>query len=56
MGALKNMTENVNIDELFKVSFGFSISKKQILKYEELYNDHKNGRKSGDEDIMNQLQ
>ena len=56
MGALKNMTEKINIEELFKVSFGFSISKKQISKYEELYNDHKNGRKPGDEDIMNQLQ
>lgn len=56
MGALKNMTEKINIEVLFKVSFGFSISKKQISKYEELYNDHKNGRKPGDEDIMNQLQ
>ena len=56
MGALKNMTENIDTEELFRVSFGFSISKKQILKYEELYNDHKNGRKAGDEDIMIQVQ
>ena len=55
MGAMKNMTEHIDIEELFKVSFGFSISKKQIAKYEELYNDLKNGRKTGDEDIMNQV-
>ena len=56
MGALKSMTENLDIEELFKVSFKFSISKKKILKYETLYNDHLTGRKPGDEDIMNQLQ
>ena len=52
MEALKAMTENIDIEELFKVSFGFSISKKDIQKYEALYNDHLFGRKSGDEDIM----
>ena len=56
MVSLKNMTDNLNIEELFKVSFGFSISKKDILKYECLYNDHINGRKPGDEDIMRQIQ
>ena len=52
MGALKSMTENLDIEELFKISFGFSISQKDILRYEALYNDHLTGRKKGDEDIM----
>lgn len=56
MVAIKKLTENVNIEELFKVSFGFSISKKKILKYEILYKDHVSGRKPGDEDIMRQVQ
>ena len=56
MGALKSMTENIDIEELFKVCFKFSISKKKFLKYETLYNEHITGRKLGDEDIMTQLQ
>ena len=54
MGVLKSIG-NVDIEELFKVSFGFSISRKQIAKYEMLYNDHVKGRIPGDEDIMRQV-
>ena len=54
MGTLKSIG-NVDIEELFKVSFGFSISRKQIAKYEMLYNDHVKGRIPGDEDIMRQV-
>ena len=54
MGALKSIG-NIDIEELFKVSFGFSISRKQIAKYEMLYNDHVKGRIPGDEDIMRQV-
>ena len=54
MGVLKSIG-NVDIEELFKVSFGFSISRKQIAKYEMLYNDHVKGRIAGDEDIMRQV-
>ena len=56
MDVIKSITSNINIDILFKVAFGFSISKKQILKYEELYLDHIKGRKPGDDDIMAQIQ
>ena len=54
MGTLKSIG-NVDIEELFKISFGFSISRKQIAKYEMLYNDHVKGRIAGDEDIMRQV-
>ena len=54
MVALKSI-DNIDIEELFKVSFGFSISRKQIAKYEMLYNDHVKGRIPGDEDIMRQV-
>ena len=54
MGVLKSIG-NVDIEELFKVSFGFSISRKQIAKYEMLYNEHVKGRIPGDEDIMRQV-
>ena len=54
MGVLKSIG-NIDIEELFKVSFGFSISRKQIAKYEMLYNDHVKGRIPGDEDIMRQV-
>ena len=54
MGALKSIG-NIDIEELFKVSFGFSISRKQISKWEVLFNDHVKGRVPGDEDIMRQV-
>jgi len=54
MVALKSI-DNIDIEELFKVSFGFSISRKQISKWEILFNDHVKGRVSGDEDIMRQV-
>ena len=54
MVTLKSI-DNINIEELFKVSFGFSISRKQISKWEILFNDHVKGRVPGDEDIMRQV-
>ena len=54
MVTLKSI-DNINIEELFKVSFGFSISRKQISKWEVLFNDHVKGRVPGDEDIMSQV-
>ena len=54
MVTLKSI-DNINIEELFKVSFGFSISRKQISKWEVLFNDHVKGRVPGDEDIMRQV-
>ena len=54
MVALKSI-DNIDIEELFKVSFGFSISRKQISKWEVLFNDHVKGRVPGDEDIMRQV-
>ena len=54
MVALKSI-DNIDIEELFKVSFGFSISRKQISKWEILFNDHVKGRVPGDEDIMRQV-
>ena len=54
MVTLKSI-DNIDIEELFKVSFGFSISRKQISKWEVLFNDHVKGRVPGDEDIMRQV-
>ena len=37
------MSNNVNIDELFKTAFGFSLSKKHIANFEQEYlNEIKN--------------
>lgn len=55
MTLMKNLAENIDVDKLFKKSFDFSISKKKILKYENLYKDYISGRKTGDEDIMSQI-
>ena len=55
MDVMKNITDNINIDLLFQKSFSFSISRKKILEYENLYKDHLNGTKPGDEDIMDQV-
>ena len=56
MEVIKTATNNIDIDILFKKSFGFSISRKKIQKYENLYKEHVNGKKPGDEDIMVQIQ
>ena len=53
---IKTATINVDIDRLFKKSFGFSISRKKIQKYENLYKEHLNRKTPGDEDIMVQIQ
>ena len=38
---MANCLKNVNIDELWKIAFGFSISKKQIENYEKEYDNIK---------------
>ena len=48
-------TDNIDSDNLFKTCFSFSISKKQIANYENLYYEHLNKNKPGDEDIMEQI-
>ena len=56
MGVLKSLPENIDIDKLFKKSFDFSITRKKILKYENLYKDILNGNgKKENQDIMNQI-
>ena len=55
MEVLKNIYVNIDIEELFKISFGFSISKKQILQYEILYNEQIAGRKPIEKDIMDKI-
>lgn len=56
MEIVKTLTFNIDIDLLFKKSFSFSISRKKIEKYENLYKEHLSGKSPGDEDIMNQIQ
>lgn len=56
MEIIQEATNNIDIDRLFKKSFGFSISRKKIQKYENLYKEHINRKTPGDEDIMNQVQ
>lgn len=55
MDVLKTITHNVDVDALFKKSFGLSISRKKIMEYENLYKDYLSGKKTGDEDIMAQI-
>jgi len=55
MNVMKNIEENIDLDLLFKKGFDFSISRKQILKYEKLYNDYQKRIKTGDEDILIQV-
>ena len=55
MEVLKNIYVNIDIEELFKISFGFSISKKQILQYEILYNEQIAGRMPIEKDIMDKI-
>ena len=56
MEIIRAGTDNVNIDVLFNKSFGFSISRKKIQEYENLYKEHLNRKTPGDEDIMEQVQ
>ena len=37
METIRNMSNNINIDELFKTAFGFSLSKKHIANFEQEY-------------------
>ena len=46
MMAMHNCLKNVNVDELFKVAFGFSLSKKLIEGYEKEYDLVKNDKKN----------
>ena len=55
MDVMKNVGENIDLDLLFKKSFGFSISRKKITEYENLYKAHVSGIIPGDEDLMNQI-
>ena len=43
---MNNCLKNVNVDELFKVAFGFSLSKKLIEGYEKEYDLVKNNKKN----------
>ena len=55
MGAFKYMKDKISIEPLFKKSFSFSISKKKIIKYENLYNDYISGIKPEDDEFMKQV-
>ena len=55
MDVMKILIENLDIDLLFKKSFDFSISRKKMLKYENLYKYIMDGKITGYEDIMNQI-
>ena len=46
MMVMNNCLKNVNVDELFKVAFGFSLSKKLIESYEKEYELVKNNKKN----------
>ena len=53
---MKSLPENIDIAQLFKNSFDFSISRKKILKYENIYKDIVNGiGEKENQDIMNQI-
>ena len=43
---MNNCLKNVNVDELFKIAFGFSLSKKLIEGYEKEYELVKNNKKN----------
>jgi len=43
---MNNCLKNVNVDDLFKVAFGFSLSKKLIEGYEKDYELVKNDKKN----------
>jgi hypothetical protein len=47
--------ENIDFDLLLKKSFSFSISRKKITEYENLYKDYESNKKPGDEEFMVQV-
>ena len=42
MNTIKQLFDDVNVDELFKVAFSFSLSRSRIAKYENEYEENKN--------------
>ena len=52
MNTIKLLFDNVDIDELFKVAFSFSLSRSHIKKYEEEYEQNKNNK---DNEFVKQL-
>ena len=55
MDVMKTVNENIDLDKLFKKSFSFSISRKKINEYENLYKDPAYKNKPGDEEFMEQV-
>jgi len=52
MNTIKLLFDDVDIDELFKVAFSFSLSRSHIKKYEEEYEQNKNNK---DDEFVKQL-
>ena len=52
MNTIKLLFDNIDIDELFKVVFSFSLSRSHIKKYEEEYEQNKNNK---DNEFVKQL-
>ena len=52
MNTIKLLFDNIDIDELFKVAFSFSLSRSHIKKYEEEYEQNKNNK---DNEFIKQL-
>ena len=52
MNTIKLLFDNIDIDELFKVAFSFSLSRSHIKKYEEEYEQNKNNK---DNEFVKQL-
>ena len=52
MNTIKLLFDNIDIDELFKVAFSFSLSRSNIKKYEEEYEQNKNNK---DNEFVKQL-
>ena len=44
MNTIKNLFDDINVDELFKVAFSFSLSRSHIEKYEKEYEENKNNQ------------
>ena len=42
MNTIKQLFDDVDVDELFKVAFSFSLSRSRIAKYENEYEENKN--------------
>ena len=52
MNTIKLLFDNIDLDELFKVAFSFSLSRSHIKKYEEEYEQNKNNK---DNEFVKQL-